>query len=190
MDHTSIKKNGISLKLRPQNFPTVRIAGGSRILNRLLKYDLFGNLITTFTNKEKKKKIISMLRELLIVQASGFWKTHYVFEKDAKDEMKYFVGLSRADEIIVNIILPILTVYFDIFKNKDASTEVKSLYLNFNQKTSNNVVNQVVESLYLNDSENQSVYNQGMIELYRNYCVKERCLECNIGKEIFEVNSD
>ena len=177
-------------KLRPQNFPTVRIAGGSRILNRLLKYDLFGNMIAAFTNKEEKKKIISMLRDLLIVKASGFWKTHYVFEKNAKEEIKYFVGLSRADEIIVNVLLPILTVYFDIFNNKDASTEVKSLYLNFIQKSANNVVSQVVESLHLNNSGIQSVYTQGMIELFSNYCVKERCLECNIGKEIFVVNSD
>ncbi len=58
-------------------------------------------MITTFTNKEEQKKIISMLRDLLIVKASGFWKTHYVFEKDAKDEKKYFVGLSRADEIMM-----------------------------------------------------------------------------------------
>ena len=177
-------------KLRPRNFPTIRIAGGSIILYRLINGNLFEELILTFSDSDNQKKIVSMLRDLLIVKSDGFWSSHYVLGKDAKVEIKYFVGLSRADEIIVNVILPILAVYFEIFSNKDASRKVKNLYLNFHQKSSNQVVNQVVDTLHLNDSNIKSVYTQGMIELFRNYCVKERCLECKIGKEVFQVEGE
>jgi hypothetical protein len=177
-------------KLRPQNFPTIRIAGGSRILNRLMKDNLFEKIMLTFSNGDRPKKIVTMLRDLLIVKADGYWRSHYVIEKDANVEMKYFVGLSRADEIIVNVILPILAVYFELFMNKDASRRVKNLYLNFHQKSSNQVVNQVSETLHLNDPNMKSVYTQGMIELFRNYCVKEKCLHCNIGKEVFQVEEE
>ena len=174
-------------KLRPQNFPTVRIAGGSRILKRLIRDNLFEQLIHSFSDGDKVKKVISMLRNLLIVEAEGFWRSHFVIGKDAKVELKYFIGLSRADEIIVNVILPILAVYFEIFNNNDASRRVKNLYLNFHQKSSNQVVNQVVDTLQLNDHKFKSVNLQGMIELFRNYCVKEKCLECKIGKEVFQA---
>ena len=38
-------------KLRPQNFPTVRIAGASRIIRRLLKDELLRNIITFLTKE-------------------------------------------------------------------------------------------------------------------------------------------
>jgi hypothetical protein len=177
-------------RLRPQNFPTVRIAGGSRIINRLMKDNLLEKIMLTFSEGDKPKKIVTMLRDLLIVKADGFWRSHYLIGKDAKVEIEYFVGLSRADEIIVNVILPVITVYFEIFMYKDTSRRVKSLYLNFHQLSSNQVVNQVSNTLDINDPNIKSVYTQGMIELFRNYCVKERCLHCNIGKEVFKVEGE
>ena len=173
-------------KLRPQNFPTVRIAGASRIIRRLLKDELLRNIITFFTEEHKQKKIVSTLRNMIIVNAKGYWRNHYVFDKTAKEEINYFVGLSRADEIIINVILPVLAVYFEIFDDKPAARRVKNLYLNFHQKSSNRVVKQVVDSLHITDSENKSVHAQGMIELFRHYCVKERCMECEIGKVVFK----
>jgi hypothetical protein len=177
-------------KLRPQNFPSVRIAGGSRIISKLMKDNLFEKIILTFSNNEKPKKIVTMLRDLLIVKADGFWSSHYVIGKDAKIDIRYFVGISRADEIIVNVILPVLAVYFELFMNKDASRRVKNLYLNFHQRSSNQIVNQVVETLHLNDPNIKSVYTQGMIELFRNYCVREKCLQCKIGKQVFQVEAE
>ncbi len=177
-------------KLRPQNFPTVRIAGGSRILDRLMKDNLFEKILLTFSNGDRPKKSVTMLRDLLIVKADGFWSSHYVIGKDSNVDIKYFVGISRADEIIVNVVLPIIAVYFELFMNEDASRRVKDLYLNFRQKSSNQVANQVSGTLGLGDPNIRSVYTQGMIELFRNYCVKEKCLQCKIGKEVFQVEEE
>jgi len=172
-------------KLRPQNFPTIRIAGGARIIERLIKNELLRDIISFFTKDHKQKKIISMLRNMIIVNARDYWRNHYVFGKPAKEEINYFIGLSRADEIIVNVILPVLAVYFEIFDDKEAARRVKKLYLNFHQKSNNRVVNQVADSLHIANSESKSVHQQGMIELFRHYCVKERCMECEIGKVVF-----
>lgn len=173
------------LKLRPQNFPTIRLAGGSRFIIRLLKEDLFGTIIDIFSNDVNQKKLTATLRNLLIIKADGFWQKHYVFDKKTKEDLKYFVGLVRADEMIINVILPMLAVYFEIFENSDASRRVKTLYLNYRQKNSNNVVEQVERSLHLNNDAIKSVHIQGMIEIFRHYCVKEKCLSCEIGKVVF-----
>lgn len=173
-------------KLRPQNFPTVRIAGGGRIIKRLIRDELLNSIITCFTENQKQKKIVSMLRSMIIVNAKGYWRNHYVFDKVANEEIKYFIGLSRADEIIINVILPVLAVYFEIFDDKAAARRVKKIYLNFHQKSSNLVVNQVADSLHIANSECKSVHQQGMMELFRHYCVKERCMECEIGKVVFK----
>jgi hypothetical protein len=173
-------------KLRPQNFPTVRIAGGAIIIKKLIMDELLKCIIKLFAEDQNQKKIVSMLRSMIIVKAKGYWRNHYIFNKAAKEEINYFIGLSRADEIIINVILLVLAVYFEIFDDKAACRRVKKIYLNFHQKISNRVVKQVSDSLHIADSESRSVHQQGMIELFRHYCVKERCMECEIGKVVFK----
>jgi hypothetical protein len=186
-DGTYFKKEKWNFfKLRPQNFPTVRIAGGSRIVKRLIISDFLNKLVESFSQDENQKKITSVLRNLTIVKASGFWRKHFVFDKPAKGEVNYFIGLSRADEIIINVLFPVLAVFFEIFQNKEANRSVKNLYLNYHQKSTNQVVIQVENSLHLENCGSKSVHIQGMIDLFRHYCVKERCLECTIGKSVFK----
>lgn len=172
-------------KIRPQNFPTIRIAGGARILKRILSDDLIKNLIEHFQKDSSRKMVKSHLRSLIITPADGYWKSYYMFEKKCKDPLKYFVGVSRADEIIINVVLPILFLYFEIFLLKEPAKRVKKMYLSYYQKSSNQIVNHVSSGLGLEKLNKQSVYYQGFIELFRNYCVKERCLECKIGEQVF-----
>jgi len=173
-------------RLRPFNFPTIRIAGGSVILKRILVDDLFGEFVEIFSRDENPRKVTSFLRNSVIIKAHGFWSTHYVFEKKAKERLKYFIGLSRADDIIVNVILPVLAVYFEIFGKKDVARRVKSISINYAQNDSNKIVDQVVQSLKLDKTAVKSIDMQGMIELFRYYCVRERCRECEIGKIVFK----
>ncbi len=172
-------------KLRPQNFPTIRLAGGARLVHKILH----GNLIEEAIDRTEKitniTKLTNALRSLFIVKGEGYWKYHYVFDQKAKEPLKYFLGASRADEILVNIILPILSIYFEIFDKKELSQRIIKVYLNFYQKSENNLVNEIASTLKLRDAWKRSVLYQGMIELFRNFCSREKCLECEIGKKVF-----
>lgn len=172
-------------KLRPQNFPTIRIAGGVKLLSRLLKENLVENIIILFKKTNNPRRLSSDMRNMFLVKANGFWKKHFVFDQPAKTDLKYFIGLSRVDEIIVNVILPILSIYFEIFNKHDLAKKVLKLYLNYYQIGDNNIVTEVSKTLGFDDAGKRSVYSQGMIELYKNYCTKGKCLECNIGKKVF-----
>lgn len=173
------------LKLRPQNFPTVRIAGGARIVSKIINDNLIGTAIEKIERISNIPKITNSLRSLFIIKGENFWRDHYVFDQPTKVHIKYFIGASRADEILVNIILPILSIYFEIFNRKELSNRVIKIYLNFYQKSENNLVNEVASTLSLNDAWKRSVLYQGMIELFRNFCSREKCLECDIGKKVF-----
>ncbi len=179
------RSNWHFFKLRPQNFPTVRLAAGARLLDRLLNHNLFSRIINVVSGVQNNYKLISKLRDLLIVKGEGYWAKHYNFNKEVRSDIKYFIGLGRADETIVNIIFPILTVYFEIFDKRLLAEKILSLYINFTQKESNHLVDEVSEVLNLTDYKLRSVYYQGMIELFRNYCIKQNCLECDIGKKVF-----
>ena len=173
-------------KLRPQNFPTLRIVGGARLAEKIVKGPLITKFINLFETENRFNKLTAELRNLIIVEADDFWKNHFVFDKSSKDELKYFIGLSRADEIIINVILPVMMLYFEIFQNDESARRAKKLYLQYSQKSSNQLVNQVGKTLNIKEHINKSVYYQGAIEIFRNYCVRDRCLECKIGHKVFE----
>ena len=172
-------------KLRPQNFPTIRIAGGSRILYRILNQDMIGKLIKKTEITYDYKKLVALFRNLIIVKGEGFWKKHFVFDQQSKKDIQYFIGLSRADEIIINIVLPFLAVYFEIFGNETQKQKIIKLYSNYYQVSENHLVEEVSSALKLNDAWKRSILYQGILDLYRSYCSRNKCLDCKIGNKIF-----
>jgi hypothetical protein len=172
-------------KMRPSNFPVLRIAGGVHLLYRMMKEDMISVIVNEVKHSDNLKKIAKKLRALVIVKSSGYWKRYYDFGKKIKGDVKYFIGLSRADEIIINVILPFLSVYFEIFGDKVNAKKVLKLYINYYQSSDNNLVDEVSSTLMLNDLWKRSVIYQGMIELFREYCTHAKCMECRIGIKVF-----
>ncbi len=172
-------------RLRPQNFPTIRIAGGVRLLDELLNKKLISVIIKKITEIRKPEVLINSLRTVFIVKSNGYWRSHYIFDKECDNYINYFIGSSRADEILINVIFPFFTLYFDVFGKTYLSKKLLETYSIFKQKSDNRIERTVAESLRLTEIAKQTIYAQGMIELYRSYCTKERCLECEIGKTVF-----
>ena len=172
-------------KLRPQNFPTVRLAAGARFVEKIINKNLFNKLASIFGEDTPNQKIVSQLRNEIVVKGEGYWANHFNFNKPNKTRLNYFVGIGRADEIIINIILPIFSVYFEINNKKIQSKKVLDLFINFYQKEGNHLVDQVNDALGFKNEKFRSVYYQGMIDLFRNYCIKQKCLQCEIGKKVF-----
>ncbi len=185
-DNKIFKKTQWNLaKLRPPNFPAIRIAGGIRILAELLKGDLVKKILLKFEESDKNKELAKFLRDKLIVKAEGYWQKHFVFDEKAQAEIHYFIGISRADDIIINVILPFASVYFEVFGKKEITGRILMFYLDFNQKSDNRLVNDVASLLKVDRVKEKGVYHQGMINLYRNYCSQNKCLKCEIGKKVF-----
>jgi len=172
-------------RTRPQNFPTIRIAGGVRYLEMILHKNMISNIIKKIEEIRNISILIKSLRSLLVVKSKGFWKNHFVFDQISKQEIKYFVGISRADEIIINVIIPFFMVYFDVFGNKVLSKKVLNIYNSYEQRFSNRTIEDVAESIQTADLLKKSIYAQGMIELFRNYCSADKCMKCEIGKVVF-----
>lgn len=172
-------------RIRPQNFPTIRIAGGARILRKLLKENLIQVVIKKIEEIHNLSVLVNSLRSVFVIKSDGFWKHHYVFDQSANGEIKYFIGSSRADEILINVVLPFFSVYFDVFGKKDLSKKVFTIYNRFSQTSENKILHEIAKSLELDDQIHTTVYSQGMTELFRNYCSKNKCLECEIGRVVF-----
>jgi hypothetical protein len=157
------------LRLRPGNFPTIRIAQFASLVahsNHLL-------------SKVTEAKNMDALMELFKTSASVYWKTHYHFGKTSKNQIKS-MGLQGIQSIIINTVAPFLYIYGD--KTGKEWLKGKALdYLSELPAESNNIVEKWrnMGVCALNAFESQA-----LIHLKNEYCTKKNCLRCNIGHNL------
>ncbi|MEK7263365.1 MAG: DUF2851 family protein [Bacteroidota bacterium] len=173
-------------RLHPENFPTIRIAGGSRILARFLGNDYLKKITeilksTSVSAKEKQKR----LEEIFIVEGRGFFETRYRFGAESSKRIKTFIGKDRARDIIFNVVFPVLLLYARLFKDTALRNETLKVIAAFPSSAENTITRKMQEQLCTNTLPlASSMLQQGAIQLYKFYCTQDRCKECVIGKTI------
>lgn len=173
-------------RLRPDNFPTVRIAGAARFLTRSRTTQLLRAIVQTIKAEQSPKEKHGALESLFIVPADGFWQTHYHFGHDAKRTLSTLIGKSRANEIIANVVVPIALLYARMFKDRDARHGALQIFQHSPPLSENSITKIIAQQLIKNKLTHASaMMQQGMLQLYKYYCVEERCGECAVGKVVF-----
>ncbi len=172
-------------KLRPQNFPTLRIAGASHLIadecRTISASDLIGR-----ENSAEPEKILDSWRRFLVVPAGGYWMCHYVFGTPAAASAKMFIGAGRAEEIIINAFLPLMYLRGEIFEMEVLKDNALMIYSAHPPTPDNNITLLVKESLFGGDNVFSSVIpQQGSLHLYRTLCSMSRCERCKIGKKLY-----
>lgn len=157
------------LRLRPANFPTIRIA----------------QLVALFANK---KNLISCLMQiknieeayaLLECKTDIYWDTHYKFGKSSKLKKKR-LGKKSIDILVINVVVPLL-----FCRGKFMSDEVKvesAVQLMEQVSPETNSISNRWKSMGFDVKS--GLQSQGLIQLKKNYCESYRCLECQIGNRI------
>lgn len=175
-------------RLRPENFPTVRIAGAARFFTDCSKMNLLKTIIQTIKADRPYKERIQTLESMFIVPADGFWQTHYHFSHHTKGTLTTLIGKTRADEIIMNAVVPIVLLYARIFKDKEARHAALQMSQHCRPLAENSVTKIVTRQLLSGRMHRPSAMTQqGMLQLYKYYCVEERCAECAVGKIVFRA---
>jgi hypothetical protein len=157
------------LRLRPANFPTVRIAQLAAVLYH--ERSLFSSVLEINSSK--------MLYQFFSVSLSEYWKRHYQFGKEYT-EPKNSLGRASIDNIIINTVVPLLVAYG---KSKDDQVFVDRavLILQTIPGESNRITRQWKE---LGVSVSTGFDSQALVELFNGFCLKRRCLDCNIGSSL------
>ncbi|MFI5251849.1 MAG: DUF2851 family protein [Bacteroidota bacterium] len=176
-------------RLRPENFPTIRIAGAARLITRMLKED-FLKLMIQITKRRDIAPLekLHQFESLLITSSDDYWKTHYRFGEESSQPLSKLIGKNRAAEIILNVFFPISLLYARIFKDKEVRQSVLDMFTSCPPHSENTIVRtigaQLLKQKFTMDSAKDQ---QGALQLYKLYCLEERCSECAVGKEVFKV---
>ena len=161
------------LRMRPLNFPSIRIAQLAYLLNeKEISPDLF-----------REMKTIKEWNSWLNVGVSPSWEEHFVFDKFCKKQKK-ILGKSASRNVLINAIIPFLFVYAshqgdDLLKERVMDV----LYKLTAEK--NGIMN---EWIALGIQPSCAAESQGLIQLKLEYCDKRRCLNCALGHRILKGN--
>ncbi|MEM9823929.1 MAG: DUF2851 family protein [Bacteroidota bacterium] len=169
-------KNGLKeswkyLRLRPANFPTVRIAQFAQLIFQ--SNHLFSKALAIQNEKE--------IHHMFDLKVGPYWSNHYVFDK-ASIKKKKSLGSPTIRLIIINTICPFL-FYYGQYTGNEIYQE-KALDLLEQLPPEKNKIIQQWENLGLNPvSAHQS---QALLQLKNEYCNPRKCLNCAIGNTLLK----
>ncbi len=176
----------VFFRLRPANFPTLRLAALAEILSKNLERGFLGSARDIVEMSLPSKRTLALLESLFLADADGYWQQHYRFGTTAKTPVKSLVGKTRAAEIVLNTLLPVLYGEYERQGNHAYLTKILELYAAYPKGLTSDLSHSVMEELFSDAYQVKSaMIEQGLIELRKAYCEAFRCLECAIGKTIF-----
>ena len=171
-------------RLRPENYPTKRIAGMSYILSNCGNGNPSASLLTVFASAlGEASRTPRKLRDILMPRASGYWTRHYTFGGKKHKENPFVIGRSRAADIVINVILPVVLAYARQSGYKKLQQAVTVAYADHRKLQENNITRYVASRIFRDRKEQKSVINsvmrqQGLIHLYKNFCFTRNCQDC------------
>jgi hypothetical protein len=178
-------------RLRPQNFPTVRLAAMSFLLNKLLRRNWVREVIQVVKSQGTTEEKLAGLQTLFSVEANGYWTEHFTFGGQRHQQVRTLIGLERVQEIILNAVIPITLLYARVFKDSAVRRQAIRLYESFPALESNSILKTMRSQLLKKRLPLKTAYlQQGTIQLYKFYCTEKRCRECEIGRVVFDSLSE
>lgn len=155
-------------RLRPISFPTLRLSQLAQLYHS--NQNLFSKII--------KAKSSAEVYDLFSVETTSYWQTHYTFGKTSNKKVK---KLSRSfiDLLIINVIIPIQYTY----KKKSGIDGFEAILKMYTEiKSENNSIIRGFENLRI--SADSAYDSQSLIELKNEFCLNNKCLQCEIGNHL------
>ena len=152
-------------RLRPNNFPTIRIA---QLATLLYQYQNLFSTVIAISNLEE-------LYKLFDISMPDYWKEHYSFTSVSKKSNK---KLSKPfiDLVLINTIIPLQFMYL---QQNYKLNEDGLLHIVKQIKPEKNAVIDKFNALKI--ASKNALESQALLQLKNEYCMKQRCLQCVIG---------
>ncbi|WP_324677742.1 DUF2851 family protein [Hymenobacter sp. GOD-10R] len=159
------------LRLRPANFPTVRLAQLVALLHA--RPTLFDALLTAAD--------VLTLEQFFAAPLSEYWREHY---RPGRVGKVTSLGRSSAQLLIINVVVP-LRVAYARYVGQPELTETAVALLN-QLPAERNHLTEPYEALDF--SHRSAADSQGLLALGRSYCEPRQCLRCAIGSHVLRQN--
>ena len=168
----STNANLFFLRMRPANFPTVRLAQLAMLI--VHSVHLF--------SKIKEIEEVENVKKLLNVTANDYWHYHYNFDELSTYKIKN-VGVKMINNLIINTVIPILFAYGHYTKEHN----FKDKALRWLTQLTAEKNSRINGFLALQITIKNAFDSQSLLQLKNEYCSKKRCLECAVGNKLLKT---
>ena len=168
----STNANLFFLRMRPANFPTVRLAQLAMLI--VHSVHLF--------SKIKEIEEVENVKKLLNVTANDYWHYHYNFDELSAYKIKN-VGVQMINNLIINTVIPILFAYGHYTKEHN----FKDKALRWPTQLTAEKNSRINGFLALQITIKNAFDSQSLLQLKNEYCSKKRCLECAVGNKLLKT---
>ena len=158
------------LRLRPINFPGIRLAQFSELLFSC--DDLFNELVLN-------ENISSSYNLFHNIRPHEYWQTHFQPGKATRKHPAH-LGKDSINLLFINSIAPLIFA-FGTFSGKDQMKSKALEILENAPAESNHITRQFCAYSFPHDS---AICSQALLELYSNFCKKKKCYSCPIGQYV------
>lgn len=162
------------LRLRPQNFPTLRLAQFSALV--LQSSHLFSKMVEI----SDPKIIAGMFKNLPV---SPYWSKHYRFGVEAEG-VSGQLGGSSINNILLNSVAQTLFTYGK-FMDSDIIKDRAISLLEIIPFEENQITQRFIE---IGVKKGRSDRSQALLHLKKTYCDLKKCLNCAIGIKLVNPN--
>jgi len=155
------------LRLRPPNFPTIRLSQLADL------YSQHQNLFSKIINAENPEKLIAVFKN---IKASDYWNNRFNFGKISTVDQPKVLTKDFSELIVLNTILPLKYTYHQ-YLNEKISDQILKFYKKISPEK--NSILDLWEKLGI--KTDNALETQSLIFHYKNYCTAKNCLNCGIG---------
>lgn len=164
------------MKVRPSNFPTVRIAQLAAILSNA------PNLLQSVMQDSHD---FASFKKLLKVKSSDYWQYHYSFGKPSERQSNSGISSTALELLVINYAVPLWFAYGRYFEESDWQERCFDLLQEISAE--NNYIIRRFQSHGW--TAGNGFDTQGMIGLFKNYCQPKKCLQCKIAQVLIKSES-
>jgi hypothetical protein len=154
------------MRMRPSNFPSIRIAQLIEIFSKW----------TSFSENLFYQQDLHLIEECFTGKINDYWHCHLLFDKKTKQQ-SIKMGSSWVNNIIINGVVPFLYAYGKLHDESRLQQAALTI-LEQCKAESNRIINDWKKK---NISAHNALESQGLIELKNNFCTVKKCLSCKIG---------
>ena len=155
------------LRMRPRNFPTIRIAQLSAFYQKHMA------LVKVLLTVDEIEKVF----QLFDVSHHRYWENHFLFDRLSVDQHKE-IGYGLRQQIILNAFIPFLMAYGEYHSQYNLVQKA----MNWMTKLKPEQNSIISEFSKIGFCSNSMIDTQSLLELYASKCIHNRCSECIRGK--------
>jgi len=165
---------------RPSNFPILRLAAASALLDKFMFDDLFRHIIQLLKSYNTAEHKEQAMLHLFMIEPHEFWGHHYNLHESSSQTITA-LGTTRIREIIINAVLPLALFYARTFKESGVREGTLHVYRSMPAMENNSIIRVMKAQLLKGKLALDSVSTQqASIQLYKYYCTANRCQDCGI----------